>query len=34
MNRKNAGQMRLSREAKMAVKEIETQIKKHGMIKD
>jgi ubiquitin-protein ligase len=31
---KNAGQMRLQREAKMAVKDIESQIKKHGKIKD
>merc|ERR1712078_7138 len=31
---KNAGQMRLQREAKMAVRDLDNQIKKFGMIKD
>jgi hypothetical protein len=34
MNRGNAGQMRLQREAKMAYRDLDTQIKKHGVIKD
>ena len=34
MQRKNAGQMRLNREAKMAKKDIEAQIKKKGKLED
>ena len=34
MQRKNAGTMRLNREAKMARKDIENQIKKNGKLED
>ena len=34
MNKSNIGQMRLQREAKMAVRDIETNIKKNGRVKD
>lgn len=34
MSKSTAGQMRLQREAKMALKEIDTQIAKHGAVKD